>query len=135
MVRVYTRLAPLESPTEPLVPEELAKIIMELTGASREAVPPAPPWTPTPEPRLEDVPAAQWIYHVAQDKYHVASLTDGRARCGWVYSRAVFYRGVAPPPWYWVLCSGCSPGHRARLKKEAEEWRALSSALLVRFPS
>merc|ERR1711884_85272 len=79
-----------------------------------------PPWIPKPEPRLEDIPEEAWIYHEAQDKYHVAGPKDGRARCGWAYSRAVFHSGVAPPPWYWVLCSGCSPGLRAKVKEEAE---------------
>ena len=44
-----------------------------------------------------------------------------RVRCGWLFARARVHRGVAPPSWYWVLCSGCSPGLRARLKREAEE--------------
>ena len=120
VVRAYTRLAPLESPTEPTLPEELIEAIMSLTGAARASVPPAPPWIPKPEPKLEDIPEEAWLYHESQDKYHVAGPKDGRARCGWAYSRAVFHRGVAPPPWYWVLCSGCSPGLRARLKEEAE---------------
>ena len=94
--------------------------MMDLTGAARASVPPAPPWIPKPEPWLEAIPAADWIYHVAPDKYHLAGPTAGRARCGWNFARAVVHRGVAPPPWYWVLCSGCSPGIRAHLKEEAE---------------
>ena len=121
VVRAYTRLAPLESPTEPTIPEELIQAIMELTGVARAAVPPTPPWIPKPEPRLEDIPEEEWIFHVAPDKFHLAGPTAGRARCGWNYARAVVHRGVAPPPWYWVLCSGCSPGLRAKLKEEAEE--------------
>ena len=120
VVRAYTRLAPLESPTEPALPEELVRAFMELTGVARSSVPPAPPWIPKPEPRLEAIPEAEWIYHVAPDKYHLAGPTAGRARCGWDFARAEIHRGVAPPPWYWVLCSGCSPGIRARLKAEAE---------------
>ena len=135
VVRAYTRLAPLESPTEPTTPEELIQAIMELTGAARASVPPTPPWIPKPEPRLEDIPEEEWIYHVAPDKFHLAGPTAGRARCGWNYARAVVHRGVAPPPWYWVLCSGCSPGIRARLKEEAEEKPRKSNALRASWHS
>ena len=124
VVRAYTRLAPLESPTEPTIPEELVRAIMELTGAARSSVPPVPPWIPTPEPRREAIPETDWVYHVAPDIYHVAGPTAGRTRCGWNFAkaeaRAKVHRGVAPPPWYWVLCSGCSPSIRAQLKEEAE---------------
>merc|ERR1711884_879550 len=81
VVWLYTRLAPLESPAEPALPEELIEAIIQLTGTTRAAVPPTPPWIPRPEPKLSDVPPAQWVYHVAQDKFHAASSIDGRARC------------------------------------------------------
>ena len=129
VVRVYTRLAPLEAPTEPALAQGLLDALIELTGTTRAAAPVAEPWARAAEPEIDDIPIAEWILNTRTDKFHRTSAIEGFARCGWAYARTELHvQGVSPPRWYWAVCSACSPALHLRLKKEAE---ALAEAVKV----
>ena len=110
-VRRYTRGAALHAPSE------LAAVVMSLCGITPAEVPPPPPAEPEPPaPARED-----WVLNSRTGMYHLASPTEGRARCGWLFSHTGIRGGEPPPPWYFVTCKQCAPALRRRLKDEAQE--------------
>ena len=109
IVRQYTRLAALEAPTG------LDVEMSHLCGIPAREVP-----TPAEaEPEPVQVAPARWIMNPCSHIFHVASSTEGRARCGWLFGRAPHAFSEAPPPYFWEACPGCAPRLRARLKAEA----------------
>ena len=108
-VRRYTRDAALHAP------DELVALIMALCGVPREDVPPPP----APEPEPVEPPAGDWVLNTETSMHHLASSTEGRTRCGWLYARTGI-RGREPPPWHIVTCKQCVPVRRRRLKAEAK---------------
>ena len=113
-VRRYTRLAALEAPIG------LPVAMADLCGIPLDVVPPV---DTAPSPAAEPEPVApvprQWVLNVDTGMYHLATTTDGRARCGWLYSRSGL-RGEEPPPWHLVTCKSCAPVLYKRLKAEAQ---------------
>ena len=90
-------------------------MVMLLSGLARPAE--TPPAATELEP---EVPASEdWILNVRTDGYHLASLEDGKARCGWRYAETGI-RGQVPPPWHLVTCKQCVPELRRRLKAQAK---------------
>ena len=109
IVRQYTRLAALEAP------RGLELDMANLCGIQVAEVP--APAEAEPEPA--HVAGSRWILNPASQIYHVASTTEGRARCGWLFGRAPHAFSDAPPPYFWETCPGCAPKLRASLKAEA----------------
>ena len=112
-VRRYTRLAALESPAT------LPAALVQLCGVPLSEVPPVdvpPSAAAVPEPPAP--PPADWVLNTETAMYHLATGVEGRARCGWRYSRTGL-RGSEPPPWHLVTCKSCAPALYKKLKAEA----------------
>ena len=106
-VRRYTRSAALHAPTD------LAALIVQLCGVPLTEVPPPAPTTPEPEAPAPE----EWILNAETDMHHLFAA-EGRARCGWNFTRSGI-RGSPPPPWHFAVCSSCAPALRRRLKAQA----------------